>query len=732
MTADKKPRSIMRDWRLAKKNRRLLARILSKRTKCEKRILILAEKNKQVVFRKNMINTSVDSLAIMKAGINTKALRASGYYNIWQLQNVSRERLMQCKGIGSVGADKIIRGVLIIKRNIYNDSKVDLTMEAASSYSNRLVGEIYFWRACDELWSKAELLMRGYEAKCSEYKKQFGYIIYGFKIIVGAIRWALINEEDRRKTLEKASSAHQELSEYWRKISELECAVREKSLSKSSGSFMDDYKKNAEEYVAVVENVTGGRYMATSNENAAIARFDGAGANSEYDEANSLAIDYQYKKMPLNFRPTRYRGDMSTMTELQKKALEAMANGENVFLTGGAGTGKSFVLKKFLEMRNGGRRIVACAPTGIAALNLEWGVTIHKAFGVPVGEIADYRHLSKSIYGPKDYVKNADVIVIDEISMCPIDVFDFIMEQLHKIESKRRKKFQIVVCGDFYQLPPVMAGKKKELLKKIYPDMRSGFCFESNNWSKLNFTTFNLIEVIRQKDAELIRMLNKARIGDDSCLDYFNKKVVNENYESNDDVILSSRNSVVDKINKEKLEAIKSEPMSYIIKTEGEVPLSRITFVEELTLKNSARVMALTNDNVDHMYVNGSVGTVMALYSDHVRVRWDNGAVSDVYEETVELKEPDYRNGTFTADVVGVYSQIPLKLCYAITIHKSQGQSIEKCLIYPHSFEKGQLYVAMSRCTNPDYLHFASPIKGTYLRTSSAVGEFYDNCFKQR
>ncbi|MCQ2570992.1 MAG: AAA family ATPase [Candidatus Saccharibacteria bacterium] len=419
--------------------------------------------------------------------------------------------------------------------------------------------------------------------------------------------------------------------------------------------------------------------------------------------------------------------DTSGLTKLQAQALTAMAQGKNVFLTGGAGTGKSHVLKRFLKLREKGHFIVACAPTGIAALNLEWGVTVHKAFSVPVGEIADYRRITEAAFGPKSYVKRADTIVIDEISMCPIDVFDYAMAWLHEIEEERGREFQIIVCGDFFQLPPVMSDGKIELLRNVYEDIESGFCFESHYWPELNFETYNLTEVIRQKDPELIEMLNRARIGDTSCLDYFNNMVIDEFYEPGDDVVLSGRNNAVDKINNERLGLIDSEAQTYNMQVYGDVPLSRVNFVDTLTLKVGARVMAITNDNAEYAYVNGSIGTVTSLHDDHVSVRWDNGEKSDIYAEEIEVKEPSYRNGEFTASIKGSYVQIPLKLCYAITIHKSQGQSIDRCVIFPNSFEKGQLYVAMSRCTNAEHLHFATPIKESDLRVSQAVIDFYDS-----
>lgn len=424
-----------------------------------------------------------------------------------------------------------------------------------------------------------------------------------------------------------------------------------------------------------------------------------------------------------------YESDVNVagLTEQQKNALIAMAEGKNVFLTGGAGTGKSHVLKRFLELRDKGHFIVACAPTGIAALNLEWGVTVHKAFGVPVGEIADYRRITEAAFGPKSYVKRADTIIIDEISMCSIDVFDYAMAWLREIEEERGRDFQVIVCGDFFQLPPVMSDGKIELLRNIYDDIESGFCFESHYWPEMNFETHNLTEVIRQKDPELIEMLNRARIGDASCLDYFNQKVIDEFYEPGDDVVLSGRNSAVDRINNERLGLIDSDAKRYSMQIFGDVPLSRVNFVDELTLKVGARVMSLINDNTEHTFVNGSIGTVTSLHDDYVRVRWDNGEISDMYAEEIELKEPSYRDGEFLASVKGTFVQIPLKLCYAITIHKSQGQSIDRCVIFPNSFEKGQLYVAMSRCTNPEHLHFAAPIKESDLRVSQAVIDFYDS-----
>lgn len=706
MIAERKRRDILRDWRTTKRYEMLLASIVDDGKESEKRICELAESCCQLAFYRTLEDTNISILRKVKTGANIKALEDAGLSNMGQLCGMSASQLMTYRGIGESSASKIINAINIITDDIRKKTKINLSAKSNVPEEVLLLRELYYWRISNSKWKEAVELSRKNEIDLKRYLNSLAEVR-------NVIKWLLNNKESKQASLKKCDILFGGLAEYRKAIADIGEKIRINQEQKVETAVFNDFEHFSNDYYAVLAKVTKNRFpLAQENESV---------SENVEDDYSSI----YWSSLPLNFTPAKYRGDTSMLTKGQKNALDAMVSGQNVFLTGGAGTGKSYVLKKFLELRNDGRLIVACAPTGIAALNLEWGVTIHKAFCVPVGEIADYRHLSSSLYGPKDYVKNADTIIIDEISMCPIDVFDFIMEQLHKIEVSRGRRFQIVVCGDFFQLPPVMTGKRADLLRKIYPHMDSGFCFESRNWSKLNYTSFNLTEVIRQKDSELISMLNLARIGDVSCLNYFNSRVIDDSYSSDRDVILSGRNSEVNKINDERLNSIKSASKTYEIEIDGDIPLTRINFVEKLTLKVGARVMALVNDNVNHEYVNGSIGTVSGLESDHVVVKWDNGSKSEVYVETIELKEPDYYNGRFSSIVKGSYSQIPLKLCYAITIHKSQGQSIDRCLIYPNSFEKGQLYVAMSRCTNPENLRFARPIKESDLRTSQAVIDFY-------
>ncbi len=395
-------------------------------------------------------------------------------------------------------------------------------------------------------------------------------------------------------------------------------------------------------------------------------------------------------------------------TQDQEKALTLMRSGKNVCLLGDAGTGKSWVLRKFLE-ENQGKNIVRCAPTGIAAINIG-GVTLHRAFKIPVKPFPLGSWDNKPF--PTPAIKAADIIVIDEISMCRLDVMDYIGVVLKDL------KVQLIVVGDFGQLPPVIKedddehkSKRKsredkdtendrEILSHFYSTLVDGFPFEAECWDDFHFEYINLTEVVRQTDKEFISALNKVKIGDFTGLEYFNKNHAKSKIEGA--VVLVGKNWTARNLNSEELEKIKHPAYSYFLKHMGNVCDDDFIAEKKLTLKVGARVIAIVNDkSKERSFLNGSSGSVIALDKAKVVVKFDNGKTAEVYDYTWDVKS--YRvvnqNGKkrVAEKIVGCYSQIPLKLGYAITIHKSQGQTFEKLNIRPEIFIPGQLYVALSR-----------------------------------
>ena len=407
----------------------------------------------------------------------------------------------------------------------------------------------------------------------------------------------------------------------------------------------------------------------------------------------------------------------------QQYALDLMEAGENVFLTGDAGTGKSAVINTFIE-NNKHKNMLVCAPTGTAALNVG-GITIHRAFKLKC------EPQLKDITSCSDLVRHANVIIIDEISMCRIDLFDAIIKTLLFKEEKYHKHTQLIVVGDFFQLPPVITPKDAEVLYKVYEPKYQGFCFMSPSWQAYNFKNVILTQVMRQDNAEFQYMLNKLKEGDTSCMDYFNTMCYRNKV--NDPIYLTSSNKKANDINSLSLNELDGEEIIVDAKIEGNLSESELPTDKTLTLKIGARVMCLVND-ADGEYANGTLGTITGRFLGTFEVHFDNGHIAYIGPHSFEYY--DYKletsideNGdevkTLVKNLRGTFTQLPLKLAYAITIHKSQGKTIDSVSIDPASFACGQLYVAMSRCRDIKSIELMAPIRPWHIKTSALVNYFY-------
>ena len=408
----------------------------------------------------------------------------------------------------------------------------------------------------------------------------------------------------------------------------------------------------------------------------------------------------------------------SDLTAGQQQALDAMLNGQNVFLTGDAGTGKSFVLQEFLKRVSRRKNVICCAPTGIAALRLKNGSTIHRAFRLPFLQAYDYH---KHIH-PTDEILNADIIVIDEISMCRVDLFDYIAEVIFEANDKTGYERQVIVVGDFFQLPPVLRNDERQVLRYKYPEISAGFCFSGVNWERFGFMPFVLDEVIRQSEPEYVAMLNSARIGDHECLSYFNERAITNGQIPHDAICLVPTNAKAAAINKMRLAELDGDATVFAARQDGTVNAGDKCAEDELILKPQARVIALCNDLE---YRNGQIGTVKRIYNDHVSVAWDNGHKSDVEMHDWNIMRPQWDGEVIKHEIVGTFTQLPLRLAYAITIHKSQGQTYAKANVDPLCFDIGQLYVALSRCESIEGLSLMRRAYPGALRSSEEVANFY-------
>ena len=375
----------------------------------------------------------------------------------------------------------------------------------------------------------------------------------------------------------------------------------------------------------------------------------------------------------------------------QEKALALLKSGKNIFLTGSAGTGKTYVLNKYIKYLKERRVPVSItASTGIAATHLE-GTTIHAWSGIGIKSALSARNLQE-LKKKKYLKKNIDkskVLIIDEISMLHKKQLDMVNEVL-KYFKETEEAFggiQVILCGDFFQLPPI--GDYSET-------NRDKFSFMSQSWLDANLTICYLTDQYRQTDNTLNTILNEIRTGDISqnSIDILSSNKVELDVE--EPTKLYTHNMDVDRINLEHLRAIKGKKENYKASIKGNLKLAEtvkrsIMAPENLELKIGSKVMFVKN-NHEKGYLNGSLGNVIRYDSDGLPVvRLLNG-----YEITAEHE--DWRIEDESGKLLVSFQQVPLRLAWAITVHKSQGMTLDAAeMDLSKTFEKGQGYVALSR-----------------------------------
>lgn len=379
---------------------------------------------------------------------------------------------------------------------------------------------------------------------------------------------------------------------------------------------------------------------------------------------------------------------------LQDKALAILKSGKNVFLTGSAGTGKTYVLNQYIEYLKERKVTVAVtASTGIAATHMN-GMTIHSWAGIGVKEFITQGNLvsMKAKKYLRDHLEKVKVLIIDEISMLhknQLNAVDVVLRYF-KNNEEAFGGIQIVLCGDFFQLPPI--GKQGEL-------SRDKFAFMSEAWVKANLNVCYLTEQFRQSDNELNLILNEIRTGGLSEKSYRTlKKASNNQLDDNGELTkLYTHNYDVDRINGEFLATLSGKSKIHHAKTKGNKKLvetlkNSVLASENLELKIGARVMFVKN-NPEKGFVNGSLGEVIGFTED------DLPSVKLIYNKKVVKVEPeDWSINDDNGKTLASYNQIPLRLAWAITVHKCQGMTLDAAEIdLSKTFENGQGYVALSR-----------------------------------
>ena len=414
---------------------------------------------------------------------------------------------------------------------------------------------------------------------------------------------------------------------------------------------------------------------------------------------------------------------MVNYTPSQQRALEAYHEGKHLFIHGDAGTGKSFVVNNIVkDAKQKGKVVLVAAPTGKAARNVD-GSTIHSLFRAPIGIIGPEAIFSgKRDKWNRNYIEMADLIIIDEVSMVRYDLFAGVLRTIKEAQRKSGKSKQIIVVGDFYQLPPVLVDKEEEQYTQIYG--KNLFAFQGGLLN--GFFSVKLKEKVRQKDVNFARILDRARIGNKSVLDELplskpSKKAI----------YLCALNNQADNINNKMLKKLKDDRL-YIGQKVGRVTPEDMFAPMELKLAPGARVLMTVND-VDKRWVNGTDATVLECGDDHLllsiagkEMNCEPVTQSITETEIVEETAPNGKKQKKSVQVeVGKYTQFPCKLGWAISIHKSQGMTLDEVNIDPSGcFTHGQLYVALSRCKSLDGLHLTKAPHPEQLICSQEVKDF--------
>ena len=414
------------------------------------------------------------------------------------------------------------------------------------------------------------------------------------------------------------------------------------------------------------------------------------------------------------------KGVCMTQSQLQKE----LNGSKNLFITGPAGTGKSYILNEFIDSHE---NVLVCAPTGIAALNIG-GETLHKVFHVPIPafETPSFAKGKKGAItnGMLKVIAQADTLIIDEISMCRNDVFRFVIKVLRKAEKLKDSKIRIIVSGDFSQLPPVVKKDELKLFNKFGLDP-SGFAFTTQEWKSCNFKTIELSEPKRQENAEFINILNQIRLGTFKDFDYFTK-FINETPDYSDAICICGTNAEADRINQEYLDSLSGPATLYQSKKQGKANYATGFNNDSIVVKPGAKIIFTSNDVIKDKYKNGTFGTIRELGDDYVTVDI-GGEEVDVFRHDYILYDYSVSGVNLLKKEIGRISQFPFKIGKAITIHKSQGQTFDKAIISPEIFAAGQLYVVLSRVRTPEGITLLEEIKPEHLIIDDTVQKFYKN-----
>src|ERR1700754_1248096 len=424
--------------------------------------------------------------------------------------------------------------------------------------------------------------------------------------------------------------------------------------------------------------------------------------------------------------------DGLVLTDEFRHALELLAGGRHVFLTGKAGTGKSTLIRHFMAETD--RAVVVVAPTGIAALNVD-GYTIHRLFGFRTTTTLD--DVRGGAYRPGRFAKtlaSLQTLIIDEASMVRADVFDMLAAALERFGPSQGQPFggvQIVLVGDLFQLPPVVTDTETAYFSTTYT---TPYFFSANSFRRDDFPTVALTTVFRQLgDDRMTAILNEIREG--VLLGHAREQInarADADFVPPDDefwMTLAPTNRLVTARNRQQLERLPGDELIHQARASGDLSLFDPPVEETLRFKVGAQVMMLNNDQ-GNRWVNGTIGRVIGVdydrYGAVVEVEFADGSCADVTPYTWEATRPVVSGGSLSREGVGSYTQLPFQLAWAITIHKAQGQTLERLVVDLSGgmFSTGQLYVALSRCTSLAGLVLKRPVLPKDLKTDRRIARF--------